>query len=381
MVKPQQLQRFEDGKNRSIATTERPAHSPLYRSWRVNSPQPASAIALDNDGLRSMFFTFRDSTQTTWFSFISLRDALCRASRRQSAIFAWSRATFKRALARFFEPLAFLLKRRWSCARRAAYLAVWRGLPDLNPVSVTNKSFKPTSIPTVLAVIGSDTGSNSQRQETKYRPATSLERVTVDGVDGNSRLQRTSKGALLFAIYSLPLRYLNALAVNSAACLWRLLLNAGYAARPAKKLVKAVCWWRSDCCSGTQETSLIQANSGSFSVLLVGRWPGRSPFSPSVRCRHQCASEGLNCRRNAHSRTSGPEAQPARALDRIEIYMRVSWFRKIRTIMRGLLIVIKYTVFMHENRLHSSLTSIGGGSWGHIDEQKTLFDLCSSGGY
>jgi hypothetical protein len=60
----------------------------LYRSWRVNSPQPASAIALDNDGLRSMFFTFRDSTQTTWFSFISLRDALCRASRRQSAIFA-----------------------------------------------------------------------------------------------------------------------------------------------------------------------------------------------------------------------------------------------------------------------------------------------------
>jgi hypothetical protein len=41
-------------------------------------------------------------------------------------------------------------------------------------------------------------------------------------------------------------------------------------------------------------------------------------------------------------------------LDRIEIYMRVSWFRKIRTIMRGLLIVIKYTVFMHENRLHLS---------------------------
>ncbi len=194
MVKPQQLQRFEDGKNGSIATTERPAHSPLYASWRVNSPQPASAIALDSDGLRIMFFTLRDSTQTTWFSFISLRVALCKSSIRQSAIFAWSRATFKRALARFFEPLTFLLNRRWSSARRTAYLAVWRGLPDLNPVSVTNKSFKPTSMPTIFAVTGSDTGSNSQIQETKYLPAASLDRVTVDGADGNSRLQRTSKG-------------------------------------------------------------------------------------------------------------------------------------------------------------------------------------------
>lgn len=59
MVKPQQLQRFEDGKNGSIATTERPAHSPLYWSWRTNSLQPASAIALDSDGLRIMFFTLR----------------------------------------------------------------------------------------------------------------------------------------------------------------------------------------------------------------------------------------------------------------------------------------------------------------------------------
>lgn len=62
MVKPQQLQRFEDGKYGSIATTLRPAHSPLYRSWRTNSLQLASAIALDSDGLRSMLFTLRDST-------------------------------------------------------------------------------------------------------------------------------------------------------------------------------------------------------------------------------------------------------------------------------------------------------------------------------
>lgn len=166
MVKPQPLQRFEDGKNGSIATTEHPTHSPLYCRCLTNSDQPASAIALDSFGLRLIFFTLRDSTQTTWFSLISLRDNLCKVSRRQSAIFAWSRATFKRALARFFEPLAFLLKRRWSSARRAAYLAVWRRLPDLNPVSVTNKSFKPTSMPTVEAVIGSDTGSSSQRQDT-----------------------------------------------------------------------------------------------------------------------------------------------------------------------------------------------------------------------
>lgn len=137
---------------------------------------------------------------------------------------------------------------------------IWRGLPCLNPVSVTNKSFKPTSMP----MSGSDTGSNSQRQDTKYRPVVSLEMVTVDGADGNGRDQHTSKGALLFAIYSLPSRYLKALAVNSAACLWRLLLKVGYAARPAKTLEKAACWWRRDCWSSTQETSFSQANSGPF---------------------------------------------------------------------------------------------------------------------
>ncbi len=38
MVKPQQLQRFEDGKNWSMATTDRrPIHA-LYWSWRTSSP-------------------------------------------------------------------------------------------------------------------------------------------------------------------------------------------------------------------------------------------------------------------------------------------------------------------------------------------------------
>ena len=87
-VYPQSEQRFEDGKNWSMATTDRPAHSPLYFSWRNSSPQPASAIALDSFGLRIMFFTFKDSTHTTWFSLISVRDNLCKLSCRQSEILA-----------------------------------------------------------------------------------------------------------------------------------------------------------------------------------------------------------------------------------------------------------------------------------------------------
>jgi len=87
-IYPQQWQRFEDGKKRSILTTLRPVHSPLYSSWRMNSPQLASDIALDSLGLRIMFFTARDSAQTTWFSLMSLRDSQWRRSERQSAIFA-----------------------------------------------------------------------------------------------------------------------------------------------------------------------------------------------------------------------------------------------------------------------------------------------------
>lgn len=50
MVKPQLPQRLEDGKNWSIATSERPARSPLYCSWRTHSPRLASVIALDSPG-------------------------------------------------------------------------------------------------------------------------------------------------------------------------------------------------------------------------------------------------------------------------------------------------------------------------------------------
>lgn len=264
MVKPQQLQHFEDGKYWSMATTDRPAHLPLYWSWRTSSLQPASAIALDSFGLRIMFFTLRDSTQTTWFSLISLRDNLCRLSIRQSAIFAWSRATFKRALIRFLEPFCFLLKRRCSSVNRFAYLAVWRGLSVLNPVSVTNKSFKPTSMPTVLAVTGIDTRFKLTQAGNKVLPALSLEMVTVDGADGNSRLQRTSSGDLLFAIYNSPSPVFKRAGSELSHLFVPFAFESRIATRPAKKLAKAACWWRNDCWRGTQETSFSHMYSGSF---------------------------------------------------------------------------------------------------------------------
>src|SRR5690554_1966396 len=87
-VCPQPEHRLELGNHWSMATSERPAQSALYANWRTNSPHPASAIALLGVGLRIMFFTFRDSTQITWFSLINLRDNLCKLSCRQSEILA-----------------------------------------------------------------------------------------------------------------------------------------------------------------------------------------------------------------------------------------------------------------------------------------------------
>lgn len=85
---PQQWQRFDDGKNRSISTYTLPAQLALYSSCRVNSPQLASAICFASFGFLIMFFTERFSAQTTWFSLISLRDNWCKLSNRQSEILA-----------------------------------------------------------------------------------------------------------------------------------------------------------------------------------------------------------------------------------------------------------------------------------------------------
>ncbi|MOA11152.1 hypothetical protein D3C78_1310820 [compost metagenome] len=148
-------------------TSWRPAHAALYSSWRTSSPQPASAMDLLNARLRIRFFTANDSTQTTWFSLISLRDSLCKPSSRVSAIFACRRATFCRALARFFEPRCLRLSARWAFARRAAYFAVWRGLSICSPSAVTNSAFRPRSMPVVRGDTGSGWVSTSHSIETK----------------------------------------------------------------------------------------------------------------------------------------------------------------------------------------------------------------------
>ena len=72
LTNPQQEQRLLEGKNLPISTYVLPAQFALYASWRVNSPQLASAMCLANVGFLIMFFTARFSAQTTWFSLISL---------------------------------------------------------------------------------------------------------------------------------------------------------------------------------------------------------------------------------------------------------------------------------------------------------------------
>ncbi len=88
LTNPQQEQRLLDGKNRSISIYVLPAQSALYASWRVNSPQLASVIALASLGFLIIFFTERFSAQITWFSLTNLWDSLCKLSNRQSEILA-----------------------------------------------------------------------------------------------------------------------------------------------------------------------------------------------------------------------------------------------------------------------------------------------------
>jgi hypothetical protein len=48
-------------------------------------------------------------------------------------------------------------------------------------------------------------------------------------------------------------------------------LVAGQAAGRAKNAWKAACWWRSACCSGTEDTSFSQARPGSFFIAVSAR--------------------------------------------------------------------------------------------------------------
>lgn len=88
LMYPQQAQRLELGKKVSIATRLLLAQSAFYSSILRKCPQPASAMCLLTLGLRIRCLTLRDSTQTTWFSLISLRDNWWRLSIRPSEILA-----------------------------------------------------------------------------------------------------------------------------------------------------------------------------------------------------------------------------------------------------------------------------------------------------
>jgi len=263
-VYPQQEQRLLDGYQRSIATTVLPYQSALYSSCRTSSPQFASLIDFANVGFLTMFLTARFSTQIVWFSRISVVVNLWVKSLRQSAILAWTRATLSFALRRFFEPFCLRANRRWYFAKRAAYFAVWRGLPDATPSEVTITSLMPTSIPTVEFTTGNNATASSIRRDTKYRPDGSRETVTVVGFPSKRRDQRMFSGSACFASLSDSPSHLKAEVVYSADWYPSFFLKLGYLARPWKKLRYAVCKWRNDCCNGTLDTSFSQRHSGSF---------------------------------------------------------------------------------------------------------------------
>src|SRR2546422_11020815 len=65
---PQSEHVFEEGYQRAILMIVRPYHVALYSSWRVNSPQPTSLMALAKQWFFSIPLTFKVSKQITWFS-------------------------------------------------------------------------------------------------------------------------------------------------------------------------------------------------------------------------------------------------------------------------------------------------------------------------
>ena len=263
-VDPQQEQRLLDGYQRSIATTVLPYQPALYSSCQTNSPQFASLIAFASVGFLTLFLTAKFSTPITWFSRISAVVNLWVKSLRQSAIWAWTRATLSFALRRWLEPCCLRANRRWYFANRAVCFAVWRGFPEATPSEVIATSLMPTSIPTVEFTTGNKAVVSSTSRDTKYRPDGSRETVTVVGLPLNRRDQRIFSGSDCFASLRDWPSHLKADVVYSADWWRSFFLKRGYFARPWKKLRYAVCKWRNDCCNGTLDTSFNQGRSGSF---------------------------------------------------------------------------------------------------------------------
>uniref|UniRef100_A0AAU8GSE1 Uncharacterized protein n=1 Tax=Pseudomonas phage PACT201 TaxID=3230130 RepID=A0AAU8GSE1_9VIRU len=91
-----------------------------------------------------MFFTARDSTQTTWCLVNQSAGQLVQAVHAAVGDFLreygpLSAGPWRPVSSR---PSFFLLSLRCALARRAAYFAVWRGLPIRSPSLVTNRVFQ-----------------------------------------------------------------------------------------------------------------------------------------------------------------------------------------------------------------------------------------------
>lgn len=267
-VWPQTEHRLLDGYQRSMPISVRPYHRALYSSCLTNSDQLASAMDFDRLRWRCMLLTERLSMAITWFSLTIRVESLCRKSLRESVMRACTRATFNFNLLRFFEPGLARATRRWYFAKARSFFLNALGAAIFSPFDTATKCVRPRSIPISLSTAGLDATASSHRNEAKYRPAASLEMVTVVSFAALGMVldHRIASGSLIFARRSSRRSgaQRNALVVYSADCGPSLRLKDGYRARLAKKLEKAVFRCRKACCTGTLLTSFSHACSDVF---------------------------------------------------------------------------------------------------------------------
>lgn len=142
-------------------------------------------------------------------------------------------------------------------------------------------------------MIGS--GSVSMTNEAKYRPAASLITVTLDGIEGSARDQRTGMSPI-FGNRSFPPGVIDqrALAVNRAVCRRsRRVFNLGAPIlRPlrfplieSKKFLNARSASRNACCKTTADTVPSQDRSGVFFASVINVFDSSADFgagSPSA---------------------------------------------------------------------------------------------------
>ena len=141
-------------------------HNALYSSWRRNSPQPWSRMALFKPAfcltLRPgastvpaadalMFLTRKSSIQMIACSRTIAVLALCKKSRRQWPMSRCTRDTLAFALCQFFENFTLRLMRRWYLANRCScFLKLFSGARKA-PSFIVAKRVMPTSMP--MAVV------------------------------------------------------------------------------------------------------------------------------------------------------------------------------------------------------------------------------------